>query len=189
MKRRLVLFTSMPMLMCAVPAIAQSPPPAPPARPPACTSVEHRQFDFWVGRWDVHRTANGQLVARSLIERLYGGCAIRENWMPLEGEGGGSLNAYLPGQDMWRQTWVDSMNSWAVFEGGLADGAMRLQGVWPGAAGPGSEPLVRISWTREEAGAVRQFGEISHDEGGSWFPFFDLTYRPSAGEEAEADDQ
>ena len=149
------------------------------ARPAPCATPAHRQFDFWVGRWDVFRTANNELVAHSLIEQVYGGCGIRENWMPHRGAGGGSLNSYLPDQNMWRQTWIDGMNSYAVFEGGMRENAMVLQGVWRGAEGPGSEPLVRIRWTRSEEGFVRQFGEISRDEGNSWSPFFDLTYRPS----------
>ena len=154
---------------------------AQPGQPPeVCVTPQHRQFDFWVGRWDVYRTSNGELVAHSLVERRYGGCAIRENWMPHRGRGGGSLNSYLPDRDIWRQTWVDGMNAYAVFEGGMRDGAMVLQGVWRGAEGPGTEPLVRIRWTRSEDGHVRQFGEISRDQGTSWSPFFDLTYRPSA---------
>ena len=31
---------------------AQTPPPAAPRAPP-CADAPHRQFDFWVGSWDV----------------------------------------------------------------------------------------------------------------------------------------
>lgn len=158
-------------------AIAQSPPAA--QRPAACNLPEHSQFDFWVGRWDVRRTGQTTLTARSHIEKVYGGCAIRENWMPVQGGGGGSLNSFLPDQGIWRQTWVDSMNSYAVFEGGFADGAMVLRGKWKGALGPGTEPLVRIRWTKDTDGSVRQRGESSIDEGATWKPFFDLTYGPA----------
>ena len=44
-----------------------------PAAPAACAAPEHRQFDFWIGSWDVYPTAGGPLVAHSLIERRYGG--------------------------------------------------------------------------------------------------------------------
>src|ERR1041384_6491566 len=78
-------------------AQSQQAPPAPPPTPaPACTSAQHRQFDFWVGRWDVYPTGKDKLVAHSLIEKLYSGCVIRENWMPLNGSDGGSLNTYDP---------------------------------------------------------------------------------------------
>ena len=94
-------------LLLAASSAAQQPaqPPAPP--PPACETPEHRQFDFWVGNWDVYPTGTDRLVAHSLIERRYNGCAIRENWMPLQGQGGGSFSAWRPEARGWRQTWVD----------------------------------------------------------------------------------
>src|SRR5918999_4610241 len=82
-------------------------PPSPP--PPACAGAEHRQFDFWVGEWSVTKTGDSKVIGSSRIEKLYGDCAVRENWMPLSGSAGGSLNSYYEGQ--WRQTWVDSSNS------------------------------------------------------------------------------
>src|SRR5690348_9783130 len=76
--------------------------------PTTCASPESKQFDFWVGKWNVAASAKPDVkVAESLIEKLYGGCAVRENWMPLKGNAGGSLNAYLPATGKWRQTWVD----------------------------------------------------------------------------------
>src|SRR4051812_50069597 len=85
------------VLFTASIAVAQTPPAAPPGPPPpACTAPEHRQFDFWVGYWNVYPTGKDKLVAHSLIEKLYGGCTIRENWMPLNNKTGGSLNMYNP---------------------------------------------------------------------------------------------
>lgn len=159
--------------LTSVPAGAQEAP-----RPPACAAAEHRQFDFWVGEWDVYPTAGGEQVARSRIEKLYQGCAIRENWMPIRGGGGGSLNSWRPQEGKWVQAWTDSANAWVIFQGGVRDGAMVLTGLWEGARGPGSRPLVRMTYTPLEGGAVRQFGESSTDEGTTWQPFFDLTYRP-----------
>jgi len=45
-----------------------------------CASAEYRQFDFWVGTWDVYPTGGSELVAHSLIESVYNGCGLRENW-------------------------------------------------------------------------------------------------------------
>lgn len=147
--------------------------------PPACSSAEHRQFDFWVGRWDVYPTGKEKLVAHSLIENLYGGCAIRENWMPLTGTAGGSLNTYDPGDGKWHETWMDAANSLVSFDGGFADGKMILTGFWKGVNGPGQDGLVRMTYSKLDGGAVRQFGEISIDKGASWKPLFDFTYRPA----------
>jgi hypothetical protein len=152
-------------------------PPAPPAPPPpACAGAVHRQFDFWVGEWSVTPTGTEQPVANSLIEKLYGGCAIRENWMPLKGAGGGSLNNYVDGR--WRQTWVDSSNARVEFEGGLADSKMVLTGLWKGVNGPGKDALIRMTYSKNADGSVRQHGEQSTDQGKSWSTNFDFTYHP-----------
>jgi len=169
------------LLLTAGPAAAQTPPPAAAPPPPACATPEYRQFDFWVGRWDVYPTGAGKLVAHSLIERLYGGCAIRENWMPLTGGGGGSLSNYVASGKGWRQTWLDSSGARVEFTGGLVGEAMVITGSWPGAVTPGRDALVRMTYTRGPDGSVRQFGEASTDGGKTWAVNFDFTYRPATG--------
>jgi len=178
MIRRLTLAAT---LLAAPAAFAQSPPAIAP-RPPPCASAEHRAFDFWVGRWDVYPTAQPEkLVAHSLIERLYNGCAIRENWAPLGGNDGGSLSSYVGGAvaDGWRQTWVGSGGERVDFTGGWDGKAMVLTGFWAGVNGPGQDALVRMTYTREADGAVRQLGEASTDDGKTWGPSFDFLYKPA----------
>jgi hypothetical protein len=155
---------------------ASSPPPS----PPACTGPEYRQFDFWVGEWTVTPTGKTNTVASSLIEKLYNGCAVRENWMPLKGTAGGSLNNYYDGR--WRQTWVDAANSRVDFVGDLIDGRMVLTGEWKGVLGPGKDALIRMTYSRNADGTVRQHGEQSTDQGKSWTTNFDFTYHPKAGQ-------
>lgn len=163
------------LALLAGPAAGQT--AAPPAA--ACSAPEHRQFDFWVGRWDVYPTGQAKLVAHSLIERLYGGCAIRENWMPLSGGEGGSLSNYVAREKGWRQTWLDSSGARVEFTGGWNGVAMVITGAWPGAVKPGQDALVRMTYTPSPDGSVRQFGEASTDGGKTWAPNFDFTYRPS----------
>lgn len=158
------------------------------ASPPACAAPEHRQFDFWVGEWDVYPTGKDAPVARSRIENLHSGCVIRENWMPFKGGGGTSLNNYDTEAKLWRQTWVDSSNARVEFEGGMEGEAMNLTGFWKGVNGPEQDGTVRMRYTREAGGAVRQLGEVSTDGGKSWSPSFDFTYRP-AGRKVDADDR
>jgi hypothetical protein len=167
------------LLAMASGAAAQTPPPGAPA-PAACAAPEHRQFDFWVGYWDVYPTGKDKLVAHSLIEKLYAGCTIRENWMPLNNNAGGSLNMYDPTARKWHQTWQDSQNGRVEFDGGMVDGKMVLVGNWKGANGPGQDALTRMTYTHNADGSVRQFGEQSSDAGKTWSPAFDFTYRKSA---------
>jgi hypothetical protein len=146
----------------------------------SCQRPEHRQFDFWIGRWDVYPTGKDKLVAHSLIESPYGGCVIREHWMPLDGTEGGSLNTYDPANGHWHQIWMDAANARVSFDGGYAGGKMILTGPWMGAQAPGQVGLVRMTYSPLDGGSVRQFGEISTDQGASWKPFFDFTYKASA---------
>lgn len=143
-----------------------------------CKTPQHRQFDFWVGTWDVSPTGQDKVVARSLIENIYSGCVIRENWMPVSGNPGGSMNTYDPADNRWHQVWMDAGNARVSFEGYFADGKMILTGEWRGAQGPGKDGLVRMTYSQLEGGAVRQLGQISTDKGATWKPYFDFTYRP-----------
>jgi hypothetical protein len=156
----------------AAPASASA--SAPPA-PPGCISAESRQLDFWVGHWSVSpKAAPNRKTATSLIERLYSGCAIRENWMPLQGGAGGSFSSYLPGKNLWQQLWVDSSGSWVTFTGGWDGHAMILEGVWPVPGHP--QQRTRMSYHLLPGGTVEQSGVTSDDEGKTWQPGFDFIY-------------
>lgn len=162
--------------------LAQSGTPAP-VPPKPCASALYQEFDFWVGEWDVYPNikdaSKAPLIAHSRIEKLYGGCAIRENWMPLKGTGGGSLNAPDPTTGRWHQYWLDSSGGRVEFDGGVVGDKMVLTGYWKGVNGPGQNGLVRMTYTRINADTVRQFGEVSADEGLTWTVSFDFIYRRS----------
>ena len=148
--------------------------------PPGCDTPESHQLDFWVGKWEVHPNGADKIIAHSLIEKKYAGCAIRENWMPLAGQGGdgGSLNMYRPAEHRWRQTWTDAGNGVVDFYGGFDGEKMVLTGNRPGPNG--AEFLVRMEFTRNADGSVRQVGTRSADHGQTWQPRYDYTYRPAS---------
>lgn len=160
----------------------QAEPASPPPPPPPCASEQHAQFDFWVGEWEVFTPA-GRKVAHSSIQRLHNGCAVREQWMPIGGTGGSSLNAYDKPSGRWKQRWIGSGGSIVDFEGGRVGEEMVLSGYWSGVNGPGQDGLVRMTYTPNEDGSVRQFGEVSTDHGLNWQVSFDFTYRPRGGDE------
>ncbi len=145
-------------------------------RPPAeddlssCSSPEDHQFDFWVGEWDVFGP-EGQLIAHSKIEKVYGR-AIRENWMPLNGQDGGSLSIYVLQDMRWEQFWVDSQGMRAIYTGNWDGKAMVIAGKLGGVP-------IRMSYSANADGSVRQLGERSTDDGKTWEASFDFTYRPS----------
>lgn len=170
------LLAALPVVASAQfqPPIDRRPAPGLPARGP-CDTPENRQFDFWLGRWQVSPTGSRKVVAGSYIQKLYGGCAISENWMPIGQPGGGSLSSYVRGQRAWKQTWVDSSGSRAEFTGGWNGQAMVLTGPWP--LPDGRARIVRMTYTPNPDGSVRQAGENSFDGGRTWQASFDFTYR------------
>jgi hypothetical protein len=152
--------------------------PTPPPPPPPCESEVHAGFDLWVGEWNVFPNGSENQVATSRIERLSGGCTIREQWMPFQGQGGISLSAVNHNSGRWEQTWVGSDGKRVDFEGGVVDGKMVITGYWDDIGGPGVDALIRMTYSRQDDGSVRQHGEASTDHGLSWQTSFDLIYRP-----------
>ena len=58
-----------------------------------CSAPENRQFDFWLGEWDV-TTPDGKLAGTNRITRILSGCALREEWSGAGGIRGTSLNVF-----------------------------------------------------------------------------------------------
>src|ERR1044072_7441350 len=56
----------------------------------ACDASEHRQFDFWLGEWNV-RTPDGKLAGVNDIRREYNGCVLHERYSTARGYSGESL--------------------------------------------------------------------------------------------------
>ena len=140
---------------------------APPPKP--CSAPEHRQFDFWIGNWNV-TTPDGKPAGSSRIESIAGSCALLENWSGSAGGNGKSLNYYSPKDGKWHQTWVGSGGSFLLLEGGLEDGKMVLTGTNPTAAG--GTRIERITWTPLPDGRVQQHWQQSNDGGKTWTDAF-----------------
>jgi hypothetical protein len=142
---------------------------------PCKTRAENRQFDFWVGEWDVKQTGaeSGPTLGSSKIESFADNCIILENWES-RGFSGKSWNFYDLGTNKWRQIWLDVTGRKAEFSGEYKDNAMRLDGETINTKGI----RVKSHMTFFNLGPdkVRQFAERSTDEGKTWTTTVDLTY-------------
>jgi hypothetical protein len=157
------------LLLVPLPALTADPKPAP------CSSEQHRQFDFWVGRWDV-TLDQGKAAGRNDIQKILGGCALLENWTGAQGGTGKSLNFYDAVDGLWHQTWIDGSGGALFLAGKFANGAMRLEGQRPATS---KQPAVRhrITWTPLPDGAVRQLWESAPEGKDDWTVQFDGVYR------------
>jgi hypothetical protein len=98
---------------------------------PGCRSAEHRQFDFWVGKWDVFFGATDALAGTNVLRSRVDGCVVEENWTASGLGRGRSLNAFDAATGTWTQMWVASTGcpfSTILMEGGFADGSMTMRG-------------------------------------------------------------
>jgi hypothetical protein len=154
-------------------ASAQSPTPTP--SPVPCRAPEYRQFDFWLGDWNVH-DPSGAVVGTNRITREFDGCVLQEHWVAAGAppQTGSSFNTWSPAAKKWHQTWVDSTGGFLLLDGELKDGVMTLRG--DTRAGDGGIVQHRIAWTPLPDGRVRQLWERSRDQGKTWAVVFDGTY-------------
>jgi hypothetical protein len=148
-----------------------------------CTGPQYREFDFWLGDWEV-RSAKGQLLGRNRITRRHGGCVVVEEWESASGGSGSSFNVYDQPTRQWHQFWVDATGTnWlssdregnpVTLRGGIRDGAMVMT------SHPDTLPsigLTRATWRPLPDGGVRQTFESSRDGGKTWTVSFDGFYK------------
>lgn len=141
----------------------------------ACQSVEHRQFDFWVGDWEVF-VPSGKKAGENRIQVIADGCALLEEWSGGGGVTGKSLNIYDSGDHRWHQTWVDNSGTLLMLSGGFAERSMVMSMTGPSPTDPAKTMQQRITWTPAADGSVRQLWESSLDAGTTWTVLFDGRY-------------
>ena len=150
-------------------------------RYPCRYEARARDFDFWLGRFEV-RNAQGELLGRNLIEKAEEDCVLVERWTSAGGGTGMSMNFYNPIRGEWRQVWVSS-GLVIDIAGGLVEDAMVLEGhVYY--TGRGEQRPFRGTWTPRPGGVVRQFFEESADGGETYVPWFEGFYHPVGPEPA-----
>lgn len=133
----------------------------------------YRQFDFWIGTWDVFNP-QGQQAGTNTITLILNGCVLQENWTDSRGGAGKSFNYFDPETDQWKQLWINASGGHTFYSGSFSDGAMRFEGTV--VAQDGSTKLSRMTFTPLDDGRVRQYIEQSDDGGTTWNTGFDGYY-------------
>lgn len=148
-----------------------------PQRPPGCTTPETRQFDFWIGEWDVTPSGQSMVVGEATVTPTSQGCALIEDFRPFQGAHGSGLFGYDPSVGKWRQTYIDATGAYGTAQGELANGVMSFSIVSPPPPSRFPPDMQRhINFQRVDADTVRQWGERMDPAAHAWVTFFDLTY-------------
>jgi hypothetical protein len=166
---------------------AQPPVPAPatptPPALPRCDRPEHRQFDYWVGDWDVRpngQPATAPTPLRNVIRLLDDGCVLTEDWTTPRMTGR-SVNIFDRSRGQWHQTWVDSTGGLHEYWGAAnAVGDLVFHGSTPVPAAGNARQTVRLTFfnlgpDRARPERVRQFSEVLGSDG-RWTTNYDLVY-------------
>jgi hypothetical protein len=145
-----------------------------------CSEPLFRQFDFWLGEWDVYGPG-GKLAGTNSIQREEYGCLLVEHWTNTQGITGQSYNFVDLATGKWRQVWV-SAGTTIDYSGGLDEkGAMVLEGtIGYGAGQAGNGAKFRGTWTPNADGTVTQHFEQFNDATGEWADWFVGTYKRRA---------
>jgi hypothetical protein len=140
-----------------------------------------RQFDYWVGEWDVvpNGAAAGAPPAENIVTLEHGDCIVHEHWKG--NSTGESFNLYDASRDAWFQTWVDSGGGMHEYKGGLdADGNMAFTAELAPTPGQPTDANGRVptklTFFKLGPDKVRQLSEQSSDGGKTWQINYDLIY-------------
>ena len=137
-----------------------------------CAGAPFRQFDFWVGDWDVY--AGGALAGHNLVTLEQDGCLLAEHWTSTApGQTGTSFNYYDTRDQRWHQLYIDNSGNAGAFPamaGSFTDGKMVLL------TADTNNTLSRWTWYVMEPGKVKQMAERSNDHGATWTTTWNSEY-------------
>ena len=147
------------------------------AEAPGCDSPEARQFDFWLGDWDLTYVQDGrESHSRNHVTRILDGCVVLEEFTGAPGVklDGRSVSTFDRATSQWKQTWVDNSAAYLDFTGGMADGRMVLS---RRAERGGKRFLQRMVFQDIQRDRLKWLWQRSDDEGRTWSTQWEIDYR------------
>jgi len=139
----------------------------------ACEENQYREFDFWLGQWQVTAPSSKQ-PSHNTITQINNGCGLLEEYITPSGYQGKSLNIFDSQTQQWHQTWIDNTGYLLRLSGGLIEGSMVMTGETKDK--DGNPVLNKITWTPKQNGDVKQHWQTSKNQGEVWQTVFDGLY-------------
>ena len=167
--KKIILFIS--VCFFSLPLVAQKP----------CSGPTYRQFDFWIGQWEVYGL-NGRKAGDSKISLILDSCIILEEWTSANVTqgvrfAGKSFNTYNRRTNQWQQTWVDNVGGATEYLDGKYENKKMIFQTKPYQFTKDTMAIMRLTFHDLGKDKVRQHGEISKDNGATWATQYDLEYR------------
>jgi len=130
-----------------------------------------RQFDFWLGEWDVSWGEDGW--GTNHVLRIMNNKIIQENFSTPDLQGM-SVSSYDRERGVWCQTWVDNNGSYLDFTGKFDEGRMTLT---RDAIVRGEAFKQRMVWYNIEEDQFDWNWERSDDGGTTWRVMWQIKYK------------
>jgi hypothetical protein len=180
------------IVLCATAAAALTH-AAPQDRPTPCTAADYRQFDFWIGDWDITQSilqgdgSRLELPAHTSVSSTLDGCALIEHWqgevrffwenMPkVEPMTGLSVRAYDPKAGKWFIHWMDSRSTsfGPPYAGGFSGGRGEFFREWET---PDGTRVGRITFSDIRPDSVDWELAVSSDGRRTWTVLWTMAMR------------
>ena len=146
---------------------------------PCMYSAMARQFDFWLGDWDVF--VKGNKVGENLVKLDTQGCTLVENWKNNSGGLGKSLNVYNASIKKWQQFYVSGQGSVFEFAGNYKP-SEKIMHFTAETIGPDGAKIMHIfEFHNLSDKTVRQWWQQSTDGGKTWKSVWDSIYIKKVG--------
>ncbi len=135
--------------------------------------TKYREFDFWLGGWNVYKYGTDTIVGQSRITSIVDSVAIQEvYWAERGNYQGRSINKYNADVGSWEQYYVDNGGATLHLRGNRIANQMVLMDVHSKVG----KSMNKIVWTDQPNGDVRQTWSVSNDAGRTWKVIFDGRY-------------
>ena len=141
---------------------------------PPCSDPRCRQFDFWIGEWEL--TWGEDARGSNTIRAEYGGCVIQEKFDGKPGMDftGMSVSTWDRRDEKWKQAWVDDQGNYFDLAGEFKDGEMVLLHEQPQGGG---QIWNRMRFNNIQADSFDWHWERSEDGGKTWKPSWQIHYQ------------
>lgn len=141
-----------------------------------CDQPEARQFDFWLGEWDLtwseaDNIGRGTNVVTSELRE----CMIFESFAGQGGDPfiGRSISVFHASSGRWKQTWIDNRGGYLDFVGGWEDDRMILR---RDVSNDSLQFSQRMVWFDITKNSLEWKWERSDDNGETWQTLWNIHY-------------
>jgi hypothetical protein len=149
---------------------------------PEASATHHssasRQFNFWLGEWDLTWQDGGR--GTNSIRAILDGNVIFESFdaSPTDTFKGMSFSVFNLALGKWQQTWVDNRGNYLDFVGTYLDGKMTLERVVTLAEKTIKQRMVFYNITDT---SLDWIWERSEGQGAAWEPLWQIHYQRRSG--------